>query len=414
MTALPPGPARPPAIVMGLGPGGLGVVRSLVRLGVEVHGVYSHKGADMGRHSRALRSRYSIADLRSDTEIMATLQGIRRRISPGKRMVLFPTNDTHALFVSTHRSELEEGFLFRAPPVDIGVTFLDKRATVGICLRQGIPIPRSCVPDSLGDVERDAKHFRFPVIIKPALQDDAGFPGKNIVAASADELLAFYGGRPDLVQRTMFQELVPSGDGHIVGINTYSGDDGRVLAWTSHRRLRQWLPDRGSSCFAVSETLTLLQEPTIRFLDDLGYVGFAGVEYAEDVATGQRFFLELNARVVLPNQLFADSGVDLTAIGYLEMCGQPTPRDLLQRDGVYWMDFQRDVPSSIVKWRRGQLGLREWAGGLRRVTSHATFDPRDPKPFVASLARLASAAVGRSSGRQIGSLRAFTNMFRSR
>ena len=329
-------------------------------------------------------------------------------------MVLIPANDTYARFVSVHRAELADGFVFRVPPPSIESTFLDKRATVEVCLRQRMPIPRSCVPDDLADVERAAGDFRFPVIIKPALQDDPGFPGKNVVVADRDAFLAFYGSRPDLISRTMFQELVPSGDGHIVGVNTFSGADGRVLAWTSHRRLRQWLPDHGASCFAVTETLDSLREQTIRFLDDLGYVGFTGVEYAEDAVTGQRLFLELNARVVLPNRLFADAGVDLTAIGYLEMCGQTTPWGLVQRDGVYWMDFHRDLPSSLVKWRRGQLSLRGWAGSLRRVTSYATFDPRDPKPFAATLVHLASAVSGQSSGRQMGSPRAFTRLLGSR
>jgi predicted ATP-grasp superfamily ATP-dependent carboligase len=329
-------------------------------------------------------------------------------------MVLFPANDTFARFVSIRRSELEAGFLFRVPPAGIEATFLDKRATVDVCLQQGMPIPRSCVPGDALDIERSAREFRFPIIIKPALQDDHGFPGKNVIMDDADELLAFYGARPELIPRTMFQELVPSGDGHIVGVNTFSGADGRVLAWTSHRRLRQWLPDHGASCFAVSETMLSLRDETIRFLDGIGYVGFTGVEYAEDVVTGQRLFLELNARVVLPNQMFADAGVDLTTIGYLEMCGQPTPQDLVQRDGVYWMDLHRDLPSSVVKWRRGQLGILEWVGGLRRVTSHATFDARDPKPFVATLAHLASAAAGHSPGRQMASPRAFTRLFRTR
>lgn len=413
MTASPDWPDRPPAIVLGLGPGGLGVVRSLARLGVEVHGVYAAGSAEVGRHSRKLQARYSVADTGSGTQVMSTLRGIRRQVRAKGRIVLIPTNDTFTLFVAAHRSELEEDFLFRTPPADIGAAFLDKRATVGICQRQGIPIPRSCVPDGLADIAWAAANLRFPLIVKPALQDDAGFPGKNILAAGADEFLAFYADRPDLVQRSMFQELVPSGDGHIVGVNTYSGADGRVRAWTSHRRLRQWLPNRGATCFGVSETLAELAELTTRFLDELGYVGFAGVEYAEDTVTGQRLFLELNSRVVLPNQLFADAGVDLTAIGYLEMCGQPTPRGLAQRDGVYWMDFHRDLPSSVVTWRRGQLSIREWAGGLRRVTSFATFDPRDPKPFAASLLFLASAATGHSSGRQMGSLRAFQRLFRS-
>ncbi len=53
---------------MGMGPGGLGVVRSLVRLGVEVYSVYPSKSADVGRHSRSLSGRYPVASPGSDTQ----------------------------------------------------------------------------------------------------------------------------------------------------------------------------------------------------------------------------------------------------------------------------------------------------------------------------------------------------------
>lgn len=399
---------------MGLGPGGLGAARSLSRLGVEVYGVYSGSGAEVGHHSRVLRGRYPIRGAGSDAQVLATLQAIRRRVSPAARMVLVPANDRYAIFVATHRRELEEDFLFRVPGANLETSFLDKRATVKVCRDQGLPIPRSCVPEGRRDVIEAAGRFRFPVIIKPALQDDASFPGKNVVVVDADALTAFYERRPELVVRSMFQELVPSGDGHIVGVNTYSGADGKVLAWVSHRRLRQWLPDRGATCYGVTETMASLAAETVRFLDDLGYVGFAGVEYAEDISTGEHLFLELNARVVLPNQLFADAGVDLTAIGYLEMCGRPTPRRPVQRDGVYWMDFHRDAASSFLKWRAGQLGFRAWLYSLRHVDSHATFELRDAKPFAATLALMASVALGQTSGRQAGSIRSIVRSIRFR
>ena len=60
---------------------------------------------------------------------------------------------------------------------------------------------------------------------------------------------------------------------------------------------------------------------TTSFLNEIGYIGFAGVEFAEEVETGEIFFLKLNARAVLPNWLTADAGIDLTTIGYLEMSG---------------------------------------------------------------------------------------------
>ena len=406
--------ARVPTIVMGLSANGLGVLRSLVRLGVEVHGVYSDPAAEIARHSHSLRARYRISDPKSDGEVMATLVGIRQRFSPSERMVLIPTNDTFARFVSTHRAHLEEAFLFRVPPPGIEATFLDKRATVDICLRHAMPIPRSCVPEVLEDVEREVRRFRFPVIIKPALTDDADFPGKNVVVASADELLAFYRSHPDLVPRTMFQELIPSGDGHIVSVSTYSGADGKVLARVSGRKLRQWLPDYGSGCYSVSEMHPALQALATSFLEEIGYVGFAVVEFAEDATTGETFFLELNARLGYRNQLAADSGVDLSAIGYLEMCGQGTPRGLVQLDGVYWIDLHRDIPSSVVRWWRGELSPLAWARGVWQTTSYASFDRRDPKPFLASLTRMLSVATGYSASRQVHSIDTFMRLWRRR
>lgn len=401
---------RPPAVVLGLSPTGLGVLRSLSRLGVAVYGVYSDPGAETARHSRLLRGRFRITDAKSDDEILNVLESVRRRAGWPERMVIIPTSDRYARFLSEHRARLDAAFVFRVPPVEIETAFLDKRASVDICLRQGIPIPRSCVPDTIEDVEEAATQFKYPVIIKPAGGGAAAFPGKNVIVASADELVAFYRSHPDLVVNTICQEFIRSGDGHILYVATYSGADGKVRARFSFRKLRQWLPDRGVTSYGVSQTYTDLLDVTTAFLDSIGYVGFTGVEYAEDAVTGQRYFLELNARAVLPNQLFADAGVDLTTIGYLEMCGADTPRGLAQRDGVYWINFLHDIPSALVRRSRGELSVSEWLRDAWRATSFSDWDRHDPKPFVASLTRLGATAVGLSSGKQVRSIRSLPNL----
>jgi D-aspartate ligase len=400
----------PPAIVLGLSPTGLGVLRSLARLGVEVYGVYSDPAAEIARHSRLLRARYRLMDTKADAEILGLLDTIRRRAGSPDRMVIIPTNDRYARFLSVQRETLDAAFLFRVPPAEIETTFLDKRASVDICLRYGIPIPRSCVPDTIEDVEGAADEFGYPVIIKPAGGGEVEFPGKNVVASSRDELLDFYRLHSDVIPHTIFQEFIRSGDGHILYVSTYSGADGKVLARFSFRKLRQWLPDRGVTSYGVSETYEDLLDLTTSFLDRIGYVGFTGVEYAEDAVTGERYFLELNARAVLPNQLFADAGVDLTAIGYLEMCGAGTPRGLVQRDGVYWINLLHDLPSAVVRRSRGELGAGEWLRDAWRATSFSSWDRHDPKPFIASMARLAAMGMGLSTGKQVRSIRSIPRL----
>ena len=375
----PAGGSRPTALVLGLRLAGLGVLRSLARLGVEVHGVYSGDKIPPGGHSRALRRRYRMLDTLSDEQIIDRLREIRRRASPSRPMPLFATSDRWAILVAERRDELVEDFIIRTPPPEVGTAFLDKRATVSLCERHGVPIPPSCVPQVPEDVETAAASMGFPLIIKPALQEDGQFPGKNVIAPDRATLLEFYEAHPQLVQHTMFQEMIPSGDGHIVGINTYSGADGRVQAWTSHRRLRQWLPDRGATCYGVTESFPALLEQTIRFLDSIGFVGFTGVEYAEDARTGRYVFIELNARPVRPNQLFVDAGVDLTAIAYREMCGHPQSSPPIQRDGVYWLDFHRDLGSSFLTWRRGRLGPLEWVRSLTQDLLVCELRPARPQ-----------------------------------
>ena len=255
-----------------------------------------------------------------------------------------------------------------------------------------------------------ASTFRYPVIIKPAGGVATGFPGKNVVVQDADGLLGFYRAQPELTDRTVFQEFIESGDGHILYVSTYSGADGVVMARCSFRKLRQWLPDRGVTSYGVSETMEDLLEQTTSFLQSIGYVGFTGVEFAEDAKTGETFFLELNARAVLPNRLLADAGVDLTAVAYLEMCGLGQPQAMIQRDEVYWIDFQHDIPSGAVRWSRGELSLRGWLRDAWRATSFATWDRHDPRPFLASLRRMGSIALGLSSGKQAKSIRSLPKL----
>ena len=392
--------SRPPAIVLGLSGSAMGVIRSLSRLGVDVYGVYSDPAAEVARHSRLLKGRYRISRLDRDTEILRVIRSIGRLAGNDPKVVLIPTNDVYARFVSAHRAELQDRCLLRVPPPAIGDTFLDKRATAGICRTYGMPVPESFVPNGLYDVEQWTKRCRYPVIIKPTHQYDADFPGKNVVAGDAAELLAFYRRKPELIDRSMFQELIPSGDGHLITVNSYSNTDGQVLAQVSLRKLRQWLPDIGTACFSVSETHPHLLDLTRAFLEDIGFIGFSSIEFAEDTRSGVHRFLELNGRVVYRNQQHADSGVDLVALGYLEMCGSELPEVPPQRDGIYWVDIHRDIPSFMLKRLRGELAFATWIRSLRLATSFAIYDRQDLKPFVASILHLSMACLGRSSGRQ--------------
>jgi D-aspartate ligase len=383
--------AGPIAVVLGLTVNGLGVLRSLGTLGVPCVGIYKGR-RDYGRRSRYLRRSLRLDAGASDDEIEAALRELTAATEA--KPVLIPTEDRYAQFVAWNQEALRERYVVRCPPRDLFDAFLDKAKTIELCQRHGLVIPASRVLGTRGAVEEAMASMRFPAIVKPRLTFDQGFPGKNFIAETPEALALFFDRRPQLLGGTVIQEVVPSGDGHILVVATYSGEDGRVLGIYTGRKLRQFLPDYGVTTFGVSESHPELARATRSFLEGIGYRGFAALEFARDRLTGQISFLELNARTYYHNRLFADAGVDLTRIGWDEMVGSSERSEMpAQRDGVHWLDFARDLRSFYRKRRQGAERLGGWLRSLLKTRSFAVFDVRDVGPALLAAGQLVADIV---------------------
>src|SRR5689334_2959057 len=99
-----------PVVVIAPGYHGHTIARSLGRLGVSVYGIHADS------RSPAARSRYwqrnftwNIAK-NAPRESVAALLKIGRKIGPGPRPILVPTDDSSCLFVADHADALKEGF----------------------------------------------------------------------------------------------------------------------------------------------------------------------------------------------------------------------------------------------------------------------------------------------------------------
>jgi predicted ATP-grasp superfamily ATP-dependent carboligase len=242
-----------------------------------------------------------------------------------------------------------------------------------------------------------AETFTYPVIVKPRYTFDTSFPGKNATISSGADLIAFFE-KNDILENAVIQEVIPSGDGDILVIASYSDFNGTVMAMYSGRKIRQHLPDYGATCFGISETYPDLRERTRLFLEAISYRGFAMTEFARSRVDGQAYFLELNTRTSWTNQLYSDAGIDLTQIAYRDILGNT--RDLevqnpAQIDNVVWLDFRRDVSSMLLKRKTGQITVLGWLRSLAQATSFAHWDWRDPIPFLAACGWRIRNTVGR-------------------
>jgi predicted ATP-grasp superfamily ATP-dependent carboligase len=371
------------SIVLGTEVNGIAVIRSLGRLGVRCGAVFMPSRGDHARHSRYLALVREVPRDASDTVLVSVIRDVADRIGQGPQ-VLIPTTDRYAEFLSRNFEVLANDFIPCCPDKELCDAFLDKWKTARICADNGILIPQTACPQTLDELAKVAGDIAFPVVVKPRYTFGTNFPGKNAVFADARGLLQFFH-RNDLLGSCVIQQIIPSGDGDILVTASFSGSNGTVEAIYSGRKIRQYLPDYGATCFGISERYPALETQSRGFLDGISYKGFAALEFARSRDDGQAYFLELNTRTYYHNQLFADAGIDLTQVAYLSATGHDFKTvlgALKQREGIIWLDFRRDLQSMRIKRRKGRITVTQWLRSIVAARSFAYWDWRDPAPFV--------------------------------
>ena len=133
-----------PAVVLKFDPnvmhhGGLGVIRSLGRIGVPVYGVHEGLWAPAAS-SRYLAGRFFWQPSPEDTDrVLTGLLRLAEHI--GQPSVLLTTDDAGAIFLAEHGRDLRDRFLFPDPPED-----LPRRLAGKYSLHEAVPRTRRAEP----------------------------------------------------------------------------------------------------------------------------------------------------------------------------------------------------------------------------------------------------------------------------
>ena len=375
------------AIVLGGNVNGLGVIRSLGRLGAPCGLIFVATPGEHAFNSKYLSFACPVTDQTTDSELCERLESLSSELGT-RRTALIPTSDRFSQFLSANKHSLSKNFQFNCCDLELCEAFLDKWNTATICDAHDLLTPSTICPSDFEELHSEAEHLAFPVIVKPRYTFDSRFPGKNAFISGREELLNFYNEHP-VLGSSVIQQIIPSGDGDIIVLASYSNSDGKVVAMYSGRKLRQYLPDYGATCYGISERQPELEKMTTEFLDAIKYRGFAMIEFARSRHDGHFYFLELNTRTSWTNQLFADSGVDLSQIGFMEITGNDYRNmadTAIQRDGVVFLDFRRDFSSMRIKRQQGDIRFIDWFQSLFGARSFAFWDKSDPMPFIAACA----------------------------
>ncbi len=370
---------------------GLDIARSLHKRGIPVYGLDHDKGA-VGRYSRACKFVVT-PDLQKDAQAyLQFLVGFSRRL--GCKPVLFPLSDEHVLAISRNRELLTDHYEFVMPAKETTEALCTKAGLIGLARELDLPAPLTLFPCSFDEVEEAARRLPYPVIIKPAESPQWHDPcverqlrhgvlegrAKVVLCRDENELKDNYRKLASLSSELIIQEVIPGEDPRLFYVSFYMDRRSRPLAIFAGRKDRVIPIGFGSASFVHSFHDPKLIESGLRIFTDSHYQGLGGIEFKKDPRDETYKLIEVNTRFGMWDGLGAKCGVDFAYIAYCDALGLPVEPCTTYREGVIWLDWQRDLRAAVAYRRKGKLTWRAWLVSLHGEKMWAIYSRADPLP----------------------------------
>jgi predicted ATP-grasp superfamily ATP-dependent carboligase len=392
-----------PALVLNVGRlvlhhGGVGIIRSLGRMGVPVYATVEN------RWTPAAVSRYLTGAFVWDTRRLDAARFLAGMQLIGKQLdrptVLIPTGDDAAILIAEHASDLREWFIVPRQSASVPRSVANKRELYRLCEKAGVACPRSVFPACEDDVRAFAAHAKFPVIVKAAEAWELPDGGRSsVLAADPHKLLAlFKGPRPPRWENLIIQEFIDPASGEDWFYHGYRNDQSDYCLSFTGRKLRSYPPMCGPTTLGRSVGNVALREQSETLLKTLSYSGVVDLDFRYDRGDGRYKLLDFNPRIGAQFRIFeTESGIDVARAIYLDLTGRVVTSSPPVEDRAFVAELH-DVAASIGYARRGQLGFRAWRESLKGRRELAWFHRDDLRPFFTMCIHLLLRVIGRTFG----------------
>lgn len=388
--------SNPYAVVIGLHPTALGVIRALTRERVRCIALFDNPQAPSA--ATRLCHRKIPCRVTEPAHLIKTLQVLAQQLD--EPAVLFPCGDTDVLAISQHRDVLAESYRFVLPEPQNVTRLIDKTEFALAALDEHLPIPTTSVVRSKSDLEASGLRAHFPCLIKPWRITPEWEAASNFRKAlwvhSMDELRQLYAKICAVEPRVLVQDWIHGRDDDIYATFVYLDHQSQPLLSFSSRKLRQWPPLLGCTSATVPYWDPELERQTVTILQRLGLRGLGSIEWKRDSSSGQRLIVEPTVgRCDLNSPVALLWGLNFPYFAYCDAAGLPLPTVAPQPRKGCWIQEEYEIFSVLHYLRQGELTLASWWRSSNGRRTWAYWSLRDPMPGIKLLSLLLLRAVRR-------------------
>jgi predicted ATP-grasp superfamily ATP-dependent carboligase len=368
-----------PAIVLSSHVTGLGVIRTLGKMGVPIVAIYYQK-CDFGYVSKYVKKRiYAPHPEKYEEDFIKLLVSNAKRFGGG---VLIPADDETLSSVSRNKSILENYYYVACPEWDITKLFINKKYTYEIAEKLRIPFPKTIIPNSINDLKNCEITIQFPCLVKPLYSHKyyAIFGKKMAIVENYSQLYSHYLEAREHELEVMLQEFIPGEDTSGVNYCSYYCNGNPVSEFTA-QKIRLSPTTFGVPRIIVSKKIPDLSAPAKKILNAMNFSGYSCVEFKKDKRDSLYKLMDINGR---PNRSILHSmkcGVNFPWLLYNHLSREQLCSVNCLDNEVYWVDITKDIISSISCRKNEKYGLIDYFKPYLRSNIFSIFHIKDIKPF---------------------------------
>ena len=259
----------------------------------------------------------------SDDSVTISLLVSFAEAHSGEELYLFGCTDEYAEMIIRNRAALSEYYFCPCVTADMAETLGTKESFYSMCEKYGIPYPKTFIlrPDDKADsLSEEILGFSYPVIIKPSHSSSYWkhpFDGmKKVYCAKTEDEAKAIAGKifgAGYEESLIIQDMIPGGDDRMYVLTCYSGTDGKAKkACLGHVLLEEHTPKGlGNHTAVITENHPEITDILIKFLDEIGYMGFSNFDIKYDSRDGKFKVFEVNLRQGRSNYYVTSAGQNI-------------------------------------------------------------------------------------------------------
>ena len=372
------------AVVLGMGPTALAIVRGLGRKGVEVYGI-GLSNSEISFTSRYCTKLCAI-DPRHNPDLLCERLVEFAEKHHAKKKVIYPSGDECVAFISQYDRILREHYLYSDLSRQTAESFLSKKEFYNLCLDSQVPAPRAFFPDNLKAALSLQNCVPYPCLLKPIYYhlwaEEFGLQKGFVCRDKTEYTRNLYRVR-HVIENIMIQEIIEGPEDRLRMLIAYIDHRGNAHGIFTGRKIRQFPPGFGTGSAFLSSFEPEIIEPSLRLLKTSQYHGMIEIEYKWCQTEQEYKVIEANIRPCRLGGLVEASGVDPLYASFLDLSGHNLTGSYRQKYGVRWFFPARDIPAIIDGLLNRRFSFPDVVRSYKRPRTWCIWDRDDPTPFFA-------------------------------